>query len=422
MGPLIRVLLGLVRPLAGVAKKHAPQFLGSLARNSAQKLKRRRSQRRRQQAQQQQQQQNQPSPATPNQPSVLNALVQASGAIFRQKASGARQQARGGLRAFGQAAFRVFAQKSPAPTAQRVRRRQSAPPTLRSRLGGLFGGQPPARSRRRGQAPKGGVLRSLASHARGLFEQQRQRRQQPKKPGLFGSILTRAAALRVEKPDPATMPGLSPKQKLGMMGQSAAAVQSAHRTAQEEQAKLEHRKRAEAEEERIREKLKEGFEKLAGRTAKLVTAFLGLKLAMSKFGETMSELNRDLSRFSGRLSASFARLEAQRLQLDRRTAQQTGGTATLLNEAVHEFREANQPNVEDRKRIQNVLGFAATKVATWMAEVQNWISQNSGIRWVLDEIEENTKPDHPVFGKGRHVIDGLQRREFLPPLPRPPEG
>lgn len=390
MGALIRLLAMLARPLAGAAKKHGPRVTGSLFRQYRQRKQKR------QQQQSRQQQQNQPSAAQPNQPSVLQALVQASGAVFQQKASGARQQARSGLQRLGQAAYRLFVQNRPAQQPQRRRGSRKKPQ---------------------------GVFRSLASHARGLF--QRQRRQQPKKPGVFSSILTRAAAARVQKPEPAKMPGLSPAQKLGMMGQSAQHVAAANKAEQEHQASQERNNRLLKEESELRDKLHDGLKKLLIGPLKAVAIVAGTILGIQKLANLTLAARAPYQFYSGQMAGAFTQLKMNDLRRDIQFANRTDSSTKDLAEAVNEFRQELQPIRENIATVTNAFVTGLVKIGTVIVKGVNLLENLPGIKEVLDLIEkENKEREQKEALPTAEFVDKLKHREFwmnghrdrLPPL------
>lgn len=79
---------------------------------------------------------------------------------------------------------------------------------------------------------------------------------------------------------------------------------------------------------------------------------------------SLSDANRDLAKWNGSISASFARLDISRMKLDIRQGAATAGTTNELNNQLAAFLKELQPIREGVGTISNMLGISLLKIGT----------------------------------------------------------
>lgn len=164
---------------------------------------------------------------------------------------------------------------------------------------------------------------------------------------------------------------------------------------------------------------------VAGAVVGLVKVFYDLQKAAYNFAVNQSNANRELAQFSGRLAASFSRMDLQKLQQDISLARNTEGSAEALNDSIMSLRDTFQPLKEDLNTIKNLIGTGISTVIElrYKADIDLW---NMTIGKVLEYVEKNLTDGGEgkfqplekfamdwanVAGKGK-----FQPRDGLPPL------
>jgi hypothetical protein len=216
------------------------------------------------------------------------------------------------------------------------------------------------------------------------------------------SAFTRQSAQREPVPPADQFPGLSPQQKLGMMGKSSDEIGAAHSAEQEKQ-------RQEAVEEQAAEKMgevKEQAQELSKKFTSVgkgivaaVVAIHTLPPAIKQATEALIETRRMDARFSGRTAAAFARLDIQRFQLQSRSARSTQGSTTALIEAQLKLQEQMADEMAALKTVTNKMAELLARVATGVWQVAEYLPPIIALKWVAEKIEQNTKPK----GNGEEV-------------------
>lgn len=146
--------------------------------------------------------------------------------------------------------------------------------------------------------------------------------------------------------------------------------------------------------------------------------------AMKIFGERISAANRHLEQWNAAIASSYARLDLTRMRLDFKTAAETSGSTSALNESLERLMEELQPFRAATISALNVIAKVVVEVGITLATIAKW----SPIFWLaskkLAEIEENTRKEHemaqtPVADFMRRTMEGSFVRP-LNPAPRAP--
>lgn len=89
----------------------------------------------------------------------------------------------------------------------------------------------------------------------------------------------------------------------------------------------------------------------------------GVITGFEKLGKTISETNRDLTKFDGRIADSFARLDFSQLRSRQQVARATSGSAAFLNDSLAALVRELQPMRNALTTVMNGVGILAVNVA-----------------------------------------------------------
>lgn len=146
--------------------------------------------------------------------------------------------------------------------------------------------------------------------------------------------------------------------------------------------------------------------------------------AIKIFAERISMANRHLEQWNASIASSYAQLDLKRMRLDFKTASETSGSTSALNESLERLMDELQPFRAATISALNVIAKAVVEVGIIVAQIAKW----SPIFWLaakkLAEIEENTRKEHeaaqtPVSDFMRRTMEGGFVRP-LNPTPRAP--
>lgn len=108
---------------------------------------------------------------------------------------------------------------------------------------------------------------------------------------------------------------------------------------------------------------------------KAVTApiwLYGIIRGFETLGRTLSETNRDLSKFDSRIADSFARLDYQQFRSRQRMAGATSGSASMLNDQLGKLIKEVEPLRESVTTFLNLAGGSLVGVARFLALIIKW--------------------------------------------------
>ena len=101
----------------------------------------------------------------------------------------------------------------------------------------------------------------------------------------------------------------------------------------------------------------------------IAAKFVSVTIALKDYGDSMVEANRHLGRWNGNLAVANARYDIQSIQLERQTAHNTGGSATMVTDMQMELRDQFQPIAEDLQILKNVATSVVIEIAKDMTAV-----------------------------------------------------
>lgn len=241
--------------------------------------------------------------------------------------------------------------------------------------------------------------------------------------GFFRSFVSGVAQrVSTAQRDPAAQPtGLSPSEKIAMMGKSTQEIQDADR-----------RKRAEQEatiaEEEATAQLQELTEKFKGATKGIgafTLALVAIPKLVQRWGDALIESRRDLAELDGRIASSYAQLDIQRFRQNVETARDTGGSSARVAQEMAELHRSLQPLRELKATLENALAIAAVNVATAISDGMGKAAKSMGLlrvvrsleKWLSDQEMKNSLPIHETVARMiKEAPLGMGQREPLPPL------
>lgn len=274
-----------------------------------------------------------------------------------------------------------------------------------------------------GATVSGGFLSGLLSS----FRTQPQPRPIPDQvkgaPGFVQNVVTsltsRMSESRQQPGVPTPAPGLSPKEKLSMMGMPAQQIEDANR-----------QRMADQESAAAQEEANQRFEELSGKlksATKGIGAFTAAMIAVPKlverWGTALAESRRNLASYDGRLAAAYARMDVKQIRRDIETARDTGGSSAAVVNELAKLRGMLQPWREDLVRIENALARVAIESAQGVVFLGNMFRVMSGWGSVMALLERwlgqggnASMPIHEVIDALIKEGKGQGQRAPLPPL------
>lgn len=149
------------------------------------------------------------------------------------------------------------------------------------------------------------------------------------------------------------------------------------------------------------------FLELAGPTGVILTLF-GLR----KFATLISESNRDLAKYNGRLAVSFAQLDIAHLRSDILTSQATSGSGTELNRQLADLIHEIQPTREALGTLVNVVGIEIVKASKTLIGIARTFAETvpflRGAVQKLKDIEDELKRKNPgQAGLGTQIMERM---------------
>lgn len=175
----------------------------------------------------------------------------------------------------------------------------------------------------------------------------------------------------------------------------------------------------------------DGFQKLLGGDvsgAMKSFATAGLKAtamivmlppAIRRWTESLVESRRQLAYFSGRATAAFAGLDAQRITLGMRTSRDTSTSTVRLVKALQQLNDASQPLQAGTITVINSVATGVAKFTTANLQLLNMIKEFTLIPYILRQIEGNTAKEEDQEIPAFDLLRQMQQPGFggRPPLP-----
>jgi hypothetical protein len=218
------------------------------------------------------------------------------------------------------------------------------------------------------------------------------------------SAFTRQSAQREPVPPADQFPGLSPQQKLGMMGKSADEIGAAHSAEQEKQ----HQEAVEADAAQAMGELKDQavdvtkkFALFGKGVVSTVVAMHLMPPAIKAATAKLIETRRQDARFSGRTAAAFADLDISRIQNQQSSAGNTSNSTKALIERQIKLEEQMKDELEAITTLVNKLAegsLIVAQAALTVVEDKWWVKALKLLAGVFENTKKDQKPEHSVFG------------------------
>lgn len=107
---------------------------------------------------------------------------------------------------------------------------------------------------------------------------------------------------------------------------------------------------------------------VAEQSTRAAVAIGSLPIKIERWGDSLIESQRDIMRFNGQISNTFAMLKRQEFQLGARTARATGETTKQLGAHLMELKEELQPLREIAMNVKNLTATLTTNLATQLVK------------------------------------------------------
>jgi len=149
-------------------------------------------------------------------------------------------------------------------------------------------------------------------------------------------------------------------------------------------------------------------------------ALAGAVLLLRKLTFGLSEANRDLSKWSGALAASFAQLDIAQMRSDIATANASAGTGANLNAALADVIREFQPIREDLANLMNIVGTGvAVHLKNLIALTKEVMATTPWLKKILEKIqkeaEEANKKNREAGFPGNAALGALAAGQFQDP-------
>lgn len=151
-----------------------------------------------------------------------------------------------------------------------------------------------------------------------------------------------------------------------------------------------------------------------------VTALLTLPGACRKLGEAFTESRRALGEANGHIRASFALLDIQQHQRNIRTGQKVQGSTGALTDSLETSRQSWESVDQTMTSIGNQIGIITNYTSAFFGQVTEMLTVISGLKWLADKIEKNTRKAAPASLPQKELVALLRRGGLVDFWNRPP--
>lgn len=166
----------------------------------------------------------------------------------------------------------------------------------------------------------------------------------------------------------------------------------ARQEAEQEATEKDLKRRVDEDEMNSRQRLVDGIKGVTKGFVGLFTALFVVPPLVKRWTESLTESRRQLQMYNGRIAASIARLDVQKIRQDIQFAGRTGVSTAGLMDVIGEFNESFQPVREDMRTVMNTAGTVVVKAGALLADAASAVIDfMPGARDALDALEEDRK-------------------------------
>jgi hypothetical protein len=166
--------------------------------------------------------------------------------------------------------------------------------------------------------------------------------------------------------------------------------------------------------------------KVGGTIGAIIGVLAGLIPATLKFGEVLSEKNREFAGYSGSLAASYQQADVSRFLVNIQHAHGIERSAAGVNTELTEFRKATEPLERMFTNLTNAFGVMWLQGATAYAKALTEVLQGWGVPQLIDEwltwlgVQKDKKPAIDLIRDLSTALAkggmGVNRSKPMPPV------